>query len=509
MLTQTCRVLLLFGLVVPGVAVPAWTAPVRFNVTFTKAFSEVPLTGRLVLLLDTNLLIQPRDGAGPENIFNLQPFYSVPVAHWKPDTPIVIDDRTAFFLYRPSELPPRRYVVQAVLDTDGTTWSFATAPGNGYSEPLVFSIDPKGGASVDLAIANRVEAPRFEETKFNKEVDLESKLLSEFYGRPIRMKAAVVLPPSYFDNTTARYPVVYDIPGWGGTHYNVASNSRRYRKNAEGLDRILVILNPDGPLGHHTFTDSANNGPRGRALVTELIPDIERQFRVIAEPAARLLVGQSSGAWASLWLQINYPDFFGGAWTTSPDPVDFRSFVGDTDIYAPSANVFYDADLRHRTQAVARGQQLLSVKEFSDMERVVGDGEQLGAWESVFSRRAADGNPERLFDRTTGLVDPAVAQSWKKFDLRLILETGWETLGPRLAGKLHIYVAREDTFLLDRPARLFAEALAKLKGDALVEFVDGNHFSVADNAALRSRINDHIDKTLLAAFPTLGTNASR
>ena len=188
--------------------------------------------------------------------------------------------------------------------------------------------------------------------------------------------------------------------------------------------------------------------------------------------------------------------------------MDFRSFIGDTDIYEAKANVFSDAGGRPKTQVVARGQQLLSVKEFSDLERMVGDGEQLGAWESVFSRRASDGSPERLFDRTTGRVDPAVAESWKKFDLRLILETRWETLGPRLAGKLHVYVAEEDTFLLDRPARRFAEALARLKSDARVEFVEGNHFSVADNAALRARINDDMDKTLLAAFPTLARPAT-
>ncbi len=503
-LKETVRPLVLSGLIVVSLATPGWAAPVQFRVKFTTALSAAPVTGRVVLLLDTNLMAEPREGAGPGNIFSLQPFYSVDVKDWKPDTLLVIDDRATFFLYRPSELPPRRYIIQAVLDTDTTTWSFANAPGNGYSEARIASIDASRATSVDLTIDHRVEAPRFEETRFNKEVDLESRLLSNFYRRPVRMKAAVILPPSYFD-TTARYPVVYDIPGWGGTHYNVASNSRRYRKNPDGLDRILVILNPDAPLGHHTFADSANNGPRATALVKELIPYIEGQYRVIAEPAARLLVGQSSGAWAALWLQVGYPEFFGGAWVTAPDPVDFRSFVGDTDIYQPNANVFFDADGRPRTQAISGSQELLTVKEFSDMERVVGDGEQLGAWESVFSRRAADGKPERLFDRTTGRVDPAVAQSWNNYDLRLILEAGWDALGPRLIGKLHIYVGTKDTFLLDRPARLLADFLARRKSDAVVEFVDGHHFTVADNAVLRARVNDDMDATLKRTYPNMGT----
>jgi hypothetical protein len=74
----------------------------------------------------------------------------------------------------------------------------------------------------------------------------------------------------------------------------------------------------------------------------------------------------------------------------------------------------------------------------------------MGVFESVFSRRAADGSPERLFGRTTGRINPEVAETWKKYDLRLMLESGWSTLGPRLAGKLHVHVASEDTFRLER-----------------------------------------------------------
>ena len=137
------------------------------------------------------------------------------------------------------------------------------------------------------------------------------------------------------------------------------------------------------------------------------------------------------------------------------------------------------------------------------MECVVGDGEQLGSLEAAFSRRAADGSPARLFDRTTGAVDPSVAESWKKHDLRLVLEAGWDVLGPQLAGKLHIYASHEDTFLLDRPLRLLADSLSHRKSDAVIEFVDGNHFSVADNPALRTRINDDMDRTLLRVYPNL------
>lgn len=72
--------------------------PVQVKVTFTKTFSQAPVTGRLVLLMDTNLFgAEPRESGGPENLFNLQPFCSVTVKDWKPDTPVVVYDRATCF----------------------------------------------------------------------------------------------------------------------------------------------------------------------------------------------------------------------------------------------------------------------------------------------------------------------------------------------------------------------------------------------------------------------------
>ena len=61
--------------------------------------------------------------------------------------------------------------------------------------------------------------------------------------------------------------------------------------------------------------NSANNGPYGDAILTELIPEVESRFRIIAEPYARVLTGGSTGGWESLALQVYHPDFFGGTWT--------------------------------------------------------------------------------------------------------------------------------------------------------------------------------------------------
>ena len=58
--------------------------------------------------------------------------------------------------------------------------------------------------------------------------------------------------------------------------------------------------------------NSVNVGPYGDAVMDELIPEVEKRFRVIREPYARILSGGSTGGWEAAALQIFHPDFFGG-----------------------------------------------------------------------------------------------------------------------------------------------------------------------------------------------------
>src|SRR5262249_30093220 len=159
------------------------------------------------------------------------------------------------------------------------------------------------------------------ETDRLREVDLKSAIMSEFYGRDVHLRATVALPPSYAKDTSRKFPIVYEIPGFGGTHQAHPFYSQNTVRAGEEF--LQGLLNPECPLGHHVFADSANNGPRGRALIEELIPHIESTYRAIGKPSTRFVTGHSSGGWSSLWLQVAYPDSFGGVWSTAPDPVDF------------------------------------------------------------------------------------------------------------------------------------------------------------------------------------------
>jgi hypothetical protein len=179
-------------------------------------------------------------------------------------------------------------------------------------------------------------------------------------------------------------------------------------------------LDPEVPLGHSAFANSANNGPVGDALVQELIPEIERRFRALPYPYGRFLAGHSSGGWSSLWLQVAYPDFFGGCWSAAPDPVDFRAFQ-TLNIYE-ARNGHWTPDGYPRPVARKDGKVATTVQRLNLWEYVVGYGGQLDSFNAVFSPRGEDGRPRPLMNKLTGALDPAAAEYWKRYDIRLILE---------------------------------------------------------------------------------------
>jgi membrane dipeptidase len=457
--------------------------PLEFHVTFSPSVSDQSFTGRVYVLLSRRVFAGLRRGV---DWFRPEPMFARDVRDWKAGDTVTVGPDALAHPTPLANLPKDTYWVQAVMDFDHGERNFTTADGNGFSKPRQVVLDSSSGGPIELVIDQVFHSLPFAESERVKLVDVESKLLSDFHHRPTHLRAAVVLPRSFADSPTKQYPVIYTIPGFGGTHVG-AGRGRLGQTDVAGMEMIVVVLDPSCRLGHHVFADSENNGPCGRALVEELIPTIERKYRALGVPAARFVTGHSSGGWSSLWLQVTYPDFFGGVWSTAPDPVDFRDFQR-INIYQPGANMFTDENNESRPLARSGGKPSIYYQAFSNMEVVVGHGEQLGSFEAVFSPRGADGKPKQLWNRVTGAIDPEVAKSWERYDIRLILERHWKTLGPRLAGKLHVYMGGEDTFYLEGATKRLQESLMRLGSDAVVEIFPGkNHGSLMD-AALRQRI---------------------
>ena len=491
---RTFCLLALLLLTASALSVAAAPAP-TVEVTFAPSLRSPPITGRLYVFLSERQSGEPMRGP---NWFAPEPFFRVEVENFAPGETCVIGDAAAAFPAPLSELRPGEYRAQAVLDHDFYAHHPANGAGNLYSDVVTWSVGEHGAAPLRLTLTNTIAAAEFNDTVHVREVRLLSRLLSDFHGHDVYEFAGIVLPPSYEDEPDRYYPTIYEIPGFGGDHRRALRYARRgFTGDDDGVEFIRVMLSGNCKWGHHVYADSATNGPRGAALVEEMIPHIEREFRAIPRPTARLVTGHSSGGWSSLWLQVRYPDVFGGVWSTAPDPVDFRDFQRINIYASPPDNVFLEADGSPRPLARRGETPVVWYEQFSNMDDVLGRGGQLRSFEAVFSPLDDDGLPRRLWDRTTGQIDPQVAEPWQAYDVSLLLAENWPQLREKLAGKLHIFTGTLDTFYLEGAVLLLAEELAALGSDAQITIVEGADHSSLMTQELRQQIRREMVETVL------------
>jgi pimeloyl-ACP methyl ester carboxylesterase len=466
------------------------SADLKFSVTFPEEALSEAFTGRVVVFLGKGT-VEPRFGP---NWFNPEPMFAADFRGVRPGQAMLISDANAIgFPGRIGELAEGEYTIQAVIDRNLGGRAIGSSPGNLYSAPVRLRLSGKESQTVTL-VSDRVVADRpFVDSPAVRGVRIESKLLSEFHRRPTHLQAAVVLPEEWDLEPDRRFPVIYSISGFGGSHMSWSGRDSRRGTQRAGEPFIVVHLDANCPTGHSVFADSDNNGPWGRALTTELIPHVEESYRGWASAAGRFVTGHSSGGWSSLWLQVTYPDLFGGVWSTAPDPVDFRDFQR-IHLYQAGTNMFVDERGEPRPLARRGDRVALLYKQFSDMERPL-RGEQLGSFEGVFSPRGSDGQPMKLWNRDTGEIDPKVAEAWKRYDIGLILRTRWSELEPKLRGKLHVYMADMDTFYLEGAVKLLIEDMKALGAREKIELVPGDHGSMLTPALMR-----RIDEEMAAQF---------
>ncbi|MEP6920598.1 MAG: alpha/beta hydrolase-fold protein [bacterium] len=445
---------------------------IRFEVALDPSLAPQPVSGRLLIFFTSNPndveVIEP-DFLNPRSVW----MAAMEVHNLAPGKSVEIDPDTLAFPAPFSTAPSGDYQVMALLDVDHSFTYNGMGAGDLYSVvSKVRGLHPQDTSALKLTLTKRALEQKVQGTDSIKLVTFASPALTAFWGRPIVMRAGVVLPPSYAKSETERYPTAYMVHGYGGNHTTAwRKGPDQIKSMAAGKipEMIYVYLDASFSLGHHVFADSANNGPWGQALTTELIPYLERHFRMDAVPRGRLLNGHSSGGWTTLWLQVNYPHVFGGTWSTSPDPVDFRNFTGPDLTKYPPQNFYRDSGGFPYNLVRFHGREIMTVEDYAQLERVQGDyGGQMASFEAVFSPRAPDGQPMPLFDRDTGRIDPAVQKAWERYDISRLLRTNWPSWEPKLRGKLHIIVGTADTFHLETAVYLLRETLENLRGGVRV-----------------------------------------
>jgi hypothetical protein len=509
---------------------PLAAAPLRFAVSFPAGHSAEPLDGRLLLFISGDDAEEPRFqiGDGPDT----QLVFGIDVDGLAPGAEAIVDaSAEGYPLASLDAVPAGEYHVQALLHRyetfhlanghtvklpmdrgEGQRWS--RAPGNLYSTPQRMRVDPSSGGTIRIELDQvipPIEPPA--DTRYVKHVKIQSKLLTEFWGRPMHLGAVVLLPWGFDEHPDARYPLMVNHGHFPETFEEFREEppdpelepnySERFR--LEGYNRIEQEMahrlykdwtSPDFPrfvaikVQHANpyyddsyAVNSANLGPYGDAIMHELIPYVEKEFRCIGEGWARFTYGGSTGGWEALAVQVFYPDEFNGCFAACPDPIDFRAYTV-VNIYEDENAYLLDGEWKRVLRPGRRdwrGHVTATLEEVNRRELVLGNhsrsGDQWDIWEAVYSPVGPDGYPARIWDKRTGAIDPEVAAYWREnYDLRHILQRDWATLGPKLVGKLHIYCGTMDNYYLNNAVVLMEEFLESTRDpyyDGVVQYGHG------------------------------------
>jgi Putative esterase len=498
-------------------AVPAQAGETyRFSVSFAREQSAGPLDGRILLLLSTDGSAEPRtqisDSPRTQMIFGLD------VDSLKPGQSVTVDDAAYGYPVRYlHDVPSGEYFVQVVLhryetfhradgDTvklpmdrgEGQHWNLA--PGNLYSKPQKIILRA-ASAPVSIALDQVIAPlPDPEDTPYIRHIKIRSELLTKFWGRPMFLSANILVPEGFDAHPDAHFPLAIfedhfnrDFEGFRTTPpepnlkpdyserfhisgYNKIQQEEAYKFYQQWIGpnfpRILVVqINHANPYYDDSYAvNSANLGPYGDAIETELIPAIEKQFRGIGQGWARFAYGGSTGGWEALAVQVFYPDHYNGAFAACPDPVDFRAYT-NINLYADKNAFFVEGPHIKVAQPSTRdylGHTFITTQKANQYELALGSharsGEQFDIWQAVYGPVGKDGYPQPIFNKETGEIDPAVAAYWKEHsDLSAILQENWATLGPKLAGKIHVYVGSADTYFLNNAVYYLEDVLKATK----------------------------------------------
>lgn len=528
-----------------------WGGKLTFTIDYPRLEDGARVEGRVLLLIAPNGEKEPRfqinDGAGTGMVFGVDAIGN------QPKKGVTIDGSVFGYPVRSlDEIPPGEYWVQALLHKyetfqlqsghnvklpmdrgEGQHWN--RAPGNFYSKPQKLFLDPSRRKKVTIVldqIIPPIEQP--EDTPYVKHIKIQSKLLTEFWGRPMYLGAHVLLPEGFDEHPEASYPLMIfhghfprDFGGFRveppdpdlepvyserfqleGYNRTVQEYNHQFYKEWTGPDfpRVLVIqIQHANPYYDDSYAvNSANLGPYGDAITYELIPYIEEKFRGIGQGWARFLYGGSTGGWEALAAQVFYPDEYNGCYAACPDPIDFRAYT-QVNIYEDKNAYYTGGPLKKVPRPGHRnylGEITATLEQMNHKELALGtksrSGDQWDIWEAVYSPAGADGYPKPIWDKLTGEIDHEVAVYWQQnYDLRYILERDWKTLGPKLEGKIQVYCGDMDNYYLNNAVYLMEDFLESTRnpyyggevdyGDRAEHCWNGDH--TRPNALSRLRYN--------------------
>lgn len=163
-----------------------------------------------------------------------------------------------------------------------------------------------------IALAAMLAMPALAQTgKVLDNLSLPSKLLKS------ERKFAVYLPPDYATSERS-YPVMYLLHGAGDDHTGWVQFGEVLhiadKAISEGTATPMIIVMPDANTGRRGyFNDVKGDWNYEDFFFTELMPYVEKKFRIKGEKRFRAIAGLSMGGGGSFMYALHHPELFSSA----------------------------------------------------------------------------------------------------------------------------------------------------------------------------------------------------
>ena len=175
-------------------------------------------------------------------------------------------------------------------------------------------------------------------------------------GDTVDRDVIVFLPPSYNQNRTRRYPVVYALHGYsiGAEQWTQEIHVPQTIEGAfaKGAHEMIVVL-PDSKTVHNgsMYSSSVTTGDFENYVAHDVVSYIDAHYRTLATRESRGLVGHSMGGYGATRIGMKHADVFGSLYIMSPCCLSPRGGGGGRGAPAPNAAANDDALAAVKTPA--------------------------------------------------------------------------------------------------------------------------------------------------------------
>lgn len=127
------------------------------------------------------------------------------------------------------------------------------------------------------------------------------------------IKFGIYLPAEYERQQARRFPILYFLHGLNEDYtsniYPVAAAIET--SMAAGLLPPVIIVTPDGHTNSMWVDSKDGRKPAETQVIKEIIPFVEKAFRIMPGRSNRIIGGFSMGGYGALRYALKYPEYFG------------------------------------------------------------------------------------------------------------------------------------------------------------------------------------------------------